>query len=252
MKKNTFLLIPLVGSLLWLGSCYKDSDSSTEAGYAGEAGQGGSLARFTIAKNHLYVLNQDKLKAFDIKEPEKPVISTEVISVWGAETLFPFGNYLLMGTQSGMNIYDLSHPSRPEYVSYYQHIVSCDPVVAEGDYAYVTLNTANTWCGINHNVLQIVNIGNILEPYLYSSFDMSSPKGLDVRNDTLYLCDAGLKIFDVSDKSKLKLLHHFKNMAANDVICFNRHIMLIADDAFFQYSLENDSIYLISSILKGE
>ena len=56
-----------------------------------------------------------------------------------------------------MYIFNVASPENPQFVSVYSHVVSCDPVVAEGNYAYVTLRSG-TNCNRGLNVLDVVDI----------------------------------------------------------------------------------------------
>ena len=55
------------------------------------------------------------------------------------ETLFPFHENLLVGGANGMTIVNIDNPLAPVEKGSIQHIKSCDPVVASGNTAYVTL-----------------------------------------------------------------------------------------------------------------
>lgn len=105
----------------------------------GNTGIGGSMARFTITQNYLYVLNGDNLKPYSIINPIFPEAKNEIELGWGIETLFPYNANLFIGSQRGMHIYNLDMPSEPKFVSTYEHITSCDPVVVSENTAYVTL-----------------------------------------------------------------------------------------------------------------
>ncbi len=50
---------------------------------------------------------------------------------------------MFLGSTNGMYIYDISAPDTPKYVSELQHVTSCDPVVVDDKYAYVTLRGGN-------------------------------------------------------------------------------------------------------------
>jgi hypothetical protein len=58
-----------------------------------------------------------------------------------------------------------------------------------------------------------------------------------------------LKFFNVNeDRKNIELLHHF-NIKATDVIRINQNLLVIGDDGFYQYRLNNNEITLLSSIL---
>lgn len=57
-------------------ACTKDGASADAA--AGGTGTGGSLARFTIAANHLYLADYGTVEVYDLADPANPVKKTSV------------------------------------------------------------------------------------------------------------------------------------------------------------------------------
>lgn len=223
-------------------------ESGTDYGFSSGEGTGGSMARFTIANNYLYTVDQSSLKVFDLTNPEIPVFKKNKQVGFGIETIFPLNKNLFLGTSTGMYIYDVRVPNDPKQVSFYEHVVSCDPVVSDGQYAYVTLNSSSQRCWRSVNELQIINLQNLNNPELVKQYQMTGPQGLSIRNDTLWLCDDGLKIFDVSDKMNIRLIRHFKNIAAYDVILNKQLALIVGETGFVQYKFENDTIIKLSEI----
>ena len=121
------------------------------------------MARFTIRDDYLYTVDSYDLKTFDIKDRLNPKITSEVNLGWGIETIFPYGENLFIGAQSGMHIYGLENKEEPNYISSYEHVTSCDPVVVQDSYAYVTLRGGSECMGFN-NQLDIVDISNLNKP----------------------------------------------------------------------------------------
>ncbi len=219
-----------------------------DADFSGGEGTGGSLARFTVTGNTLYTVDPAALKVFDLSNPEKPQLKRNLPVGFGVETIFPYGENLFLGTATGMYIYDIRIPERPEKISFYEHVYSCDPVVTDGNYAYVTLTTVNQQCWHSINELQIIDIRNRLKPALVKQVPLTQPMGLAVRNDTLWVCDDGLKLFDVKDKSDIKLLRHFTGIQAYDVIWKDNLVLVTGDTGFVQYKIENNGIRKLSEI----
>ena len=207
-------------------------------GNSPSVGQGGSMARFTIVKDMLYTVDQNNLQLFDITSAANPNYLTLVNLGFGIETIFPYDNKLFIGTTSGMHIYDISNANSPAHLSTYAHITSCDPVVVEGDYAYVTLRSGTTCQGWT-NQLEVINISNPSNPQLVKTYQMTNPHGLSIRNNTLFICDgsAGLKIYDATDKLKIdeNMIKQFQNIQTFDVIALSSLLMMIGDDGLYQY-----------------
>ena len=211
-------------------------------------GTGGSMARFTVANNHLYTVDQSNLKVFDLSSAESPEYKKVSPVGFGVETIFPLGDKLFLGTNSGMYIYDVSSPVSPRQISFYEHVVACDPVVSDGDYAYVTLSSVQQRCWRPVNELQIIDLKNMQSPQLLKQYPMDGPRGLAINNDTLWVCDNGLKVFDVSDKTNIVELFHFSDIPAYDVILDNNRALVIGEAGFTQYILEADTIRKLSEI----
>jgi hypothetical protein len=212
-------------------------------------GIGGSMARFTIFENTLFALHNSSLKLFDLSNPSELLSNGEHFIGNGMETLFPYNKHLFIGTQTGMLIYDISTPTNPEYVSSYSHIRSCDPVVVDDEYAYVTLRDGNN-CGETVNQLDVIDIEKYSQPFLIKSYPMTHPHGLGIDDKVLFICDgdAGLKIYDASDPYKITKNHlvTFGNINAYDVIPVNDVLLMIGKDGFYQYDYSD--VYNITEL----
>ncbi len=205
------------------------------------SGTGGSLARFTVSKDHLYAIDEFNLYIFDVEKPEKPKRINDFYVEWGIETLFPYGDFLFIGANNGLHIYDHSTPARPQYVANFRHATACDPVFVDGEYAYVTLRDGRD-CESFSNQLDVIDISDIKDPTLLKSFEMKNPHGLSVRNDYLYLCegDHGLKVFDAAVPTEVgdHLQEHIKDVQATDVIALSDDLLLmIGRDGLYQYDI---------------
>ena len=248
MKKfHIIIIIALIVS-----ACSKDS-SGDAGNYSG--GQGGSMARFCISGNTLYTVDHFELKLFDITNAEDPVFydgKTQSLG-FGVETIFPMDTLLFIGSQIGMYIYDISKPLFPQKLAFESHITSCDPVVAQGNYAYVTLNSNSTLCGRGNNTLLVYDIQNPKQPQLVKEVDLRSPKGLGIDGDKLFICDKGLKVFDVKDPKNPLWMDDLYSTDVNvedayDVIPVNGVLMLVASNGFFQFDYSGDKLNLLSKI----
>lgn len=216
------------------------------------AGIGGSMARFCIRNNYLFALHSNNLKVFNLQNVPGISLTNETYITREVETLFPYRDKLFMGTTTGMLVYDISKANNPVLISEFNHISSCDPVVINGDYAYVTLRSG-TQCNGFANQLDIIDISDISSPYLVKSYEMINPHGLGIDGSTLFLCDGadGLKVYDVSDPLKVdkNKLAHYRGISTYDVIPLSGLLILIGKDGLFQYDYSNlDSLKLLSSI----
>lgn len=231
-----------------------DFSSGSEAGSTdGDVGsKGGSMARFAMSQNFLYIVDNSTMHLYDIANPISPSFTTQVHLGWQIETIFIRGSFLYIGSTTGMHIYDNSNPANPTWLSTYSHVNSCDPVVVEGNYAYVTLRSG-TECDGFTNQLDVVDISNKTNPTLAASFPMTNPHGLGIENGTLFLCDGadGLKVFNASNPLTVgnNMTQHFAGINAYDVIPFQKRLFMVGADGFYQYDYTNPSNLLLLSVL---
>ena len=221
-------------------------------GFSSSAGTGGSMARFTIKDDYLYIVQDYDMNVMDISELYNPKHITTLSVGWGLETIFQYRNNLFIGSQTGMYIYDLTNPVAPEQLSVFNHLRSCDPVVVDDDYAYVTLRSG-TRCMNGNNQLDVVDISDLSNPKLVKSYDMTNPHGLGIDNKILFICDgsAGLKIYDASDPMEITSnnIANYPNINAYDVIPLEGTLMLTAKEGIYQYRYTNlKNIKLLSKI----
>lgn len=195
----------------------------------------GSMSRFAVYNNYLYVVNNSAIKVFSL-HGNAAIIKHEQYLSWNVETVFPYDQKLFLGTTTGMMIYDLVNPEQPQYLSSITHILGCDPVVVQGDYAYVTIRGGN-FCGQNFSVLNVIDISNPAAPVQLASFNMQEPYGLGIDGNTLFVCDNGLAVFDATNPLLVgsKLMKRFSAIHGFDVIPYNGVLMLIGSDGLYQY-----------------
>lgn len=205
-------------------------------------GTGGSMARFTLYNNYLYTVDSYELKLFNISELTNPEFENSVYIGWNIETLFPYEDKLFIGSQAGMYIYSLSTPSNPEYISEFRHASACDPVVVDGDYAYVTLRGGNL-CGAIESQLDVIDISEMQEPQLVATYSMEEPYGLGIDGNVLFVCDgdAGLKVYDATDPLTIadNQLAHYADINAFDVIPLGNVLLMIGIDGLYQYDYKD-------------
>lgn len=231
------------------GGIFIDDFALAESADARGTGQGGSLARFKIVEDYLYAVDSHNINVFNISDLENPVDLEDVYAGFDIETIFNRGNHLFLGSMRGMYIYDISSPATPTFVSEFQHGTACDPVVVDGDYAYVTLRGGNM-CGALESGLFIVDISDISNPVLAIDYPMDEPYGLGIKDEKLFVCDggSGLKVYDKTDIENLEQLNHFEDIVTFDVIPLESHLIMVGDDVLYQYEYLEEEIKLISQI----
>jgi len=140
-----------------------------------------------------------------------------------------------------MHIYDNTNPELPTYISTYSHINTCDPVVVQDDYAYVTLRSGTT-CDNFTNQLDVIDIKDVNNPKLVKTYPMQNPHGLGINGTCLFIAegDYGLKVFDASDVLKIgenQIAHH-DDVHALDVIPLDDVLFMIGKDGLHQYQYD--------------
>ncbi len=206
------------------------STASAGTGQPETVGQGGSLARFTIAKGMLYAVDESSLRTFSLANPTVP----EFIGIsnldYGIETIFPQGDHLYIGANNGLHIYSVETPTEPEYLSTFAHVRSCDPVVVQGDLAYVTMWGGSN-CGNQGDQLMVVDVSDPRKPTLVQETPMENSHGLGIDGNRLFLAagDKGVRVYSLLDDGRLgPLLHQATGFNAKDVIVLPSQQRLIA------------------------
>ena len=240
----------------WLGGGCMSCDffavpqnaGSGKAGYV--PGIAGSMARFAIVNEFLYAVNYSSLIVFDIHNEAEPQRRTETMIGWQIETVYPFRNNLFIGSSSGMFIFNIDQPASPEQKGTFEHARACDPVVSDGEYAFVTLRSGDA-CAGNSDQLDVIDVRDIMNPQLVKTYPMSNPYGLGKDGDLLFICDgeAGVKVYDATDVLNLQLVNQIRNIDAFDAIPWANRLIVSAVDGLYQYDYTDQSdIKLLSTI----
>lgn len=201
MKKYLSLSIAAIALMiasLGIYSCTKN-DSGGVNSVAPNTGVGGSLARFTISGNYLYVVDHQNLVTFDISNAGNPVQKSITLIGFEIETIFPYKDKLFIGSQQAMYIYSIAKPGEPVFLSQATHVRACDPVVANDSVAYVTVRSGSD-CGGDINALFAYNFENCQYPVEMSRINLTNPMGLGLQDSTLFVCDNDqLKVYSLEN-----------------------------------------------------
>jgi hypothetical protein len=206
-------------------------------------GVGGSMARFGLFKNMLYVVDQYSLYTFKLNSASDASLLTTTSIGWNVETIFIADNHMFLGTQNGMIVETLEVPESPAQIGSYSHLTACDPVVIKGDLAFVTLKGGIT-CRGTVNQLDVIRMSNGYSKFeLMKSYPMFGPQGIGIDDDLLFICDgdAGLKIYNSSDPLAISdnMIASFPLIHAYDVIPMNNYLFMIGEKGFLLYDYTN-------------
>ncbi|GAC1444429.1 MAG: hypothetical protein NVSMB63_13800 [Sediminibacterium sp.] len=219
-----------------LASCGVQSFYSSSAAISPiDAGIAGSLARFALLNNRMYTVSNSDLKVFNVTVPALPSFVSSLALVQGnIETIFPYRNNLFIGSQTGMFIYNASNPDQPQKTGQFAHVRTCDPVIADGNYAYTTLRGGSK-CGGFTNELDIINITNLSSPSLEKVYPLTAPEGLSKDGNLLFICDgkAGVKILDITNTFSIILVKVLDGFEPHDIIAINGIAIAVAKDGLY-------------------
>jgi hypothetical protein len=236
MKKSFFYIL----SLCFILSCQKDVQSSSSDGV------GGSLARFALVGNKMYVVTTNMLKTFDISNPKDLILKDSVQLGFNddIETIFAFDKNLFIGSRSALHIYKIDAGGRPVFGSVARHSWGCDPVVANDSIAFVTTRNGRNCRGqsnLTDNQLIVYDVKDLQNPRQLLILNMTFPNGVGLDKNLLFVCDNGIKIFDISKPEIPKILKFIENIDANDVIPLNGQLLVVGTNKLTQIDYKDVS-----------
>ncbi len=233
-----------IAAIAVLASCEKETGNDVlSTGGTKEqvqSGLGGSMSQFTIIGDYLYTIDYKTLNVFHLADPSNPVLLESIAMGVGMETIFHNDNVLYIGAQDGVHIYSITNPRNPIEESDFDHVTSCDPVVANGDIAIATLR-GGTQCGGSLTELDIIDVSDLKNPELIFTTELTNPYGLGFSNQNpnlVYVCDgyAGLKAYDISDVTNPELVMELADVEAVDVIAHSDQLILLTKGGVYQYN----------------
>ncbi len=252
MKKLITILSVIT---VFFSACDKDSSTSANkttgaTSGSGTTGQGGSLARFTIANDYLYVVDDQKLYTYSLATSANPQLKGNINVGFNVETIYSFKDKLFIGSSSAMYIYSLADPAHPAKLAQATHVRACDPVVANDSLAYVTVRSSSR-CGGNMSALIVYDVKYILQPIQRNAVPMTSPWGLGMKGNRLYVCNGenGMNIYDITDPIYPKLLKQLAGETFYDVIIADDLMVCMIQGGTALYTLgANDDVNLMAKI----
>ncbi len=206
-------------------------------------GKAGSMARMVLFDDYIYAIGErHSVSVLNISENGSPKAVSTVNAGFDLETIFPFEDKLFLGSAIGMYMYDISDRENPKQLGTFSHGRACDPVIADGDYAYVTLRSGSS-CGGDANELDVINIKDLMNPSLVRSYPMDGPKGLSKEGHLLFVCDGnkGVRVLDAKDPGNITTIAWIGCPDPYDVITGNNIAMVVAPKGIFQFDYTNPS-----------
>ena len=254
VKDTTVDYDPVNNYLVYPGGILYSASSSTSPAVPSATkttGTNGSTARFCIIDHFLYTVGNFSMTTLDISNPLLPAFGSTISVSGPVETIFPLKNRLYVGANNGMYMYDVqATPANPALVGQLTHMYACDPVISDGDYAYVTLNDSSA-CHGAINELQIIDIKDPAHPVEVKAYVLKHPVGLSKDGNNLFICDGkdGLKIYNAANVNSLQMIQQLNDAIAYDVIAQNGIAILVASNGIYQYDYSDlSNIHLISKL----
>jgi len=201
-----------------------------------------TVNRIAHAKDHLYLIDRTNIYSIEDRDELRFIGSNRIGR--DMETIYPQDDALFIGTRNSMEI--LSH------LGTFTHVTACDPVLPNGQVAYVTIRGGRD-CGGTVDGLFVIGISNLAKAEELQNIDMESPYGMTIIGNQLFVGEGenGLKIFDISTDGYLQQVAHHRDVIAYDVIPHptNPSILLATSPAGFgQYEITTNGSSLLSWI----
>lgn len=235
IKKDTTIE---VGQYYYLNcnNCLFAAADGIKANASGSTGTAGSMAGMVLIKDHLYaIVEMHNLGIVDISNAAEPKADTSFFAGFDLETVFPFEDKLFLGSATGMFMYDVSDPAHPASLGQFTHGRACDPVISDGQFAYVTLH-AGDGCGGDANELNVIDISNIQNSQLVKTYQLTKPTGLSKDGNLLFVCDdTEVKIFNAEKAGALQLIQKIASNAPYDILTGNNKAMVVCSNGLYQY-----------------
>lgn len=252
MKHTTSILL-----FFLLTGFFTSCDDVNSLSSGGDSTLQGSLNKFTVNGDYLYVINSTQLIPYNISSPNAPIKETAIEVGIGIETAITRGNTLFIGANDGMHIFDITDRANPKLLSFYRHVFGCDPVAVQGDYAYVTIRST-TACGnrFSANQLDVVNISDLSNPTTAYIYNMDTPQGLGAEGNHLFVAQGynGLTNFSIEDPSKpnptqrLTSIPHHADVIAVDNQYYQDLLIVTGINGIYQYDYSDGNLNLISQL----
>lgn len=234
-----------------ISGCSDEGDSIFLGSGDGFTAVSGSNTGFTMIGDYLYAISFKDLTIYNISDSSSIVLENRIEIPEDTETIFGYQQYLLFGRQNGISVYDVGeNPTNPVFRSEYAHQTACDPVIARDGVAYFTIRSGNG-CGPNRsNQLVVLDISDPTNPILMHEKDLSSPRGLAINGNNLYVSDgdAGIKQFDISDKFSPELIDTPTGTFSNDLIALDSILITVGLNSVDQYRINGTRLNFLSRL----
>ena len=207
----------------------------------------GSYANMITLGDFLYVLGNGQLKTLSLGDPSTPELIDETNIDFSIESIFISGKNIFVGSPEGMFIYTIGEDGIPVFRSQTAYdnfeLITCfsDPIAANEEYAYVTLDNISNeqQCFRQESIsgLRIYDLENLENPVLLNTIEMDSPKGIGLDRDKLFVCEKvnGVTAFDLTNPIIPVEVFKSDDFDAFDLIPTGGLLMVVGPDTLHQF-----------------
>lgn len=240
MKK--ILLSLLFFSLL--AACSKDSESALTTG------KSGSITRFAVYQQYMYVLNLNEVQTYDISDRDHPQLIHTLTTDYGLETITIYENTIFLGSTTALYILDITtDPAAPSILSKVDRLIigfsGCDPVAVKGNYAYSTIKIIANVCGFSssESALVVYDVTDKSNPQILDTYPLGMPNGLAYKDNYLFVCDEGsdeVVVFDITNPANPTLTtYNIPLVDPNDLIIVDNKMIVSTKTDFFIFDISD-------------
>ncbi|MCW5923601.1 MAG: hypothetical protein KIS77_14750 [Saprospiraceae bacterium] len=241
MKQLSQLLIAV---MLLAVSCTQDN-----AEFADATGKSGSITRFAVHNNYMYVLNLNEVQTYSLANADKPVLVHRLPTDYGLETIIVYDNTIFLGSRTSLYILGIDNPAAPVLLSQTSRVEAlsrgCDPVVVKDNFAYSTIKIIANVCGqaAAQSALLVYDVSDRTTPIQVGIYPLSLPNGLGYKDNYLFVCDEGsdrLEVFDISNPRSLQLTDYSVPITDPfDLIVYGEKMLVSTKTDFQIYDLSD-------------
>jgi len=220
---------------------------------------GNPVVDFTLQNNYLITAQSNQVNLYSLSDPTQPALEQTYTSEddLQLETISTYkADMLIIGTNQGTFFKDHSVPGELDDVDFSELITSCDAIITQGNYMYVTIRSGQACSSINNssnaNKLLVYNTLQASQPVLEKSISINEPYGLDINGDQLFICnDQGLLEFDITTPSSPVQTGDY-SQPCNNIIATEDPMILTDDTGIRMIEYANPGLTELAIIRIGE
>lgn len=227
-----------------LAACTKDSESALTTG------KSGSITRFAVYQQYMYVLNLNEVQTYDISDADHPKLIHTLTTDYGLETITIYENTIFLGSTTALYILDITtNPAAPSILSKVDRLIigfsGCDPVAVKGNYAYSTIKIIANVCGFtsSESALVVYDVSDKSNPQIVDTYPLDMPNGLGYKDNYLFICDEGsdeVVVFDITDPANpTPTTYDLPLVDPNDLIIVDNKMIVSTKTDFYIFDISD-------------